>query len=359
MAGPGLSPRPSASAKPSLGARLRFMSVLSLSERQIAELVGRLERDGLFRRLLGAEDPAWRVVRRKRYARTRWAAGAFEMDEGRLRDSRGADAPARLAEDASLLPLLERVGREKFERYFVLAEEPLTDEAAAAACGLTADEARTLRDFALELAVRDEFFDPGAAPRPSPPGSSLGEIYGEGDSFGVAFFSPHLARGRYEVDYDAWRRLRKAEGFRAEDARAGGELLRQVEMLNMRMDNLQRLLREALETQKAFLAGGGREKLRVLSLREAARRLNIASSTACRLASGRLVRLPWKEDVPLAALFPQKKEVLREVLDARGDEIAGRTDAEVQALLSEAYQLRVPRRTVNYWRNKMSAEEAQ
>lgn len=353
-----VSPRLAAGAKVSLAARLRFMSVLSLSEREVGEFVGRLERDGLFRRLLGLEGAGWRVIRRKRYARTRWTAGAFDMDESRLRDARPADPPMSLTEDPELLPLLERLGREKFERYFVLPDEPLTDEQAAEACGLTAGEVRRLADFALELCVRAEFFAPGAAAAAPAAASCLGEVYGDGEDYGIAYFSPHLARGRYEVDYDAWRRMREDGRLSVADARAGADLLRQAEMLNMRSDNLQRLVREGLETQGAFLAGGDREKLRTLSLRETARRLNVASSTACRLVAGRSVRLPWKEEVPLAALFPQKKEVLREILEAREDELAGKTDSIVQKLLSESYQLRVPRRTVNYWRRKLGAPEA-
>jgi DNA-directed RNA polymerase specialized sigma54-like protein len=180
----------------------------------------------------------------------------------------------------------------------------------------------------------------------------VGRIAGDAfEGFRVEYFVPHLARGRYRVDKDAW--ARRKVSLSPGERRRAAELLGRAEALSLRADTFHRVLVEALDSEKEWLSGGEDAALRVLSQREAGRRLGLSSSTVSRAVAGRSVETPWGRQIRLADLFPQKKRVLREILSENAEALAGLSDRAVQEWLLSRRQLRVPRRTVNYWRRKL------
>ncbi len=233
----------------------------------------------------------------------------------------------------------------------------MTRREIAERCGLPEEKTRKIFDFLLRFSVQAEFFHPSSLPlAPEARPLCLGRVEGDMSAgFVLSFFSPHLARGRYRIDYDTWEHLSSQKMLSAEERRRAAVLLRQVEMLNMRSDNFHRVLQEVLEVERAYLGSGKGERKRTLSLRETSRRLGVSSSTVCRLVAGRSVVLPWGEEVLLSRLFPQKKEVLREILEGHAESLSKAGDGDVQRFLWDQYQLRVPRRTVNYWRHRLEA----
>lgn len=348
---------PSATAAPRarLSARLKMADLLKLPEPSVGTMVRDLERDPLFRRLLGMEggEP---VVRRRRFPRASLSGRFREITDDFLEGKTGMDVEGFLDGRRGAAELIRNITAEDFERHFLYQEESLSRDGLSAKFGWTSAQVDEVLDFVLEFSARAEFFRSAAAPanpHEAPP-VCLGRIEGDAfDGFTVAYDAPHLARGRYRVDGDAWERRKRA--MLPEERSRAASLLGRAEMLNMRADSLHRVLAEALEAGRVWLAAEGRRAPRTLSQREAGRRLGLSSSTVCRVAAGRSVRTPWGQEVRMADLFPQKKRVLRELLTEAADEVQGQTDAQVQAWLWAHHQLKVPRRTVNYWRRKLAA----
>ncbi len=340
-----------------LAARLKMVDMLSLPEKEAAVLIRDMERDPLFLALSSPADGG-AVLRRQRYPRTSLSSRFYEINESLLAGAPSLDVQNFLEERRGAAALVKSMGADVFERYFLHQEEPLSRPEIAERLDLTEAQVGSVFDFVLAFSAQADLFESSApsSPQPAERVLCIGRIEGDAfEGFRLAYFTPCLARGRYRVDKDAWEKRRAS--LSAQDRRRAAELLRRVDAFNMRSDTFQRVLTEALQSERAYLAGGGRERLKVLSLRETARRLSLASSTVCRVVAERSVQLPWGEEVRLSDLFPQKKRVLREVLEEGADAFSGRPDRAVQEWLLDRYQLKVPRRTVNYWRRKIAAEE--
>jgi hypothetical protein len=327
-----------------------MVGLLSLPEREAARLIRDMERDPLVIRLMDpSEGPP--VLSRRRRAGASLSGRFYEINEAVLAGAPSMDVESLVEKRREAAALIKSMGAEAFERHFLYQEEPLSRDALAGRLGLTPAQVDTVFDFLLDFSAEAEF-SPASAQAPSERPLCVGRVEGDSfEGFRVAYALPHLARGRYRVDRDSWEDRRRS--LSPADRRRAADLLRRVEALNMRADTFHRVVCEALEAGREYLAGGGRQGLRALSLRETARRLSLASSTVCRVVAGRSVQLPWGEEVLLADLFPQKKLVLREALMDSAEWVAGRSDREVREWLLERHRLPVPRRTVNYWRRKL------
>ena len=106
--------------------------------------------------------------------------------------------------------------------------------------------------------------------------------------------------------------------------------------------------------QSDFLSKNQDQSMRPISLRQLAHRLDLAPSTVSRAISGRSVQLPWGKEVPLIALLPGRRRVLREILS---DWIASAGPHETDAVLADRLRsergIKISRRTVNAVRNEL------
>ncbi len=350
-----LDASPRANAKVRLFSRLKIADLLQVPENEMARVIRDLEKDPVFKKFLGLEGSSYRIFHRQRYAGTQISGRFYDLQEDFLSSEGRFDAQGFLASRSSAIALIRSIGKTDFERYFLYQQAGASRSETAETLGITPAQVDDVFDFLLEFSVQAEFIHHSSlrtenASRPV----CLGRIEGNAlDGFSLACFLPHMARGKYRIDYDAWKELREREALPPEDIRRGSQIIQEVEMINLRSDNFHRAFQESLQTARAYLATGRPEKQRVLSLREASRRIGVSSSTVCRLVAGRSVILPWGEEVMLSRLFPQKKQVLCEILKNRQAEISEAGDGDVQRFLLRDYQLRVPRRTVNYWRGRL------
>lgn len=353
-----LDASPRSSAKVRLFSRLKIADLLQVPENEMARVVRDLEKDPVFKKFMGLEGGGYRIFHRQRYAGTHLSRRFYDLHEDLVSSANRFDAQGFLAGRSSVIALIRSIGKADFERHFLYQQAGYSRPEIARTLGLTPEQVDGVFDFLLEFSVQAEFIQPSSlrtenASRPI----CLGRIEGNPlDGFSLACFLPHMARGKYRIDYDAWKSLRENAALPPDEIRRGTQIIQEVEMINLRSDNFHRAFQESLQTARAFLATGRPEKQRVLSLREASRRLGVSSSTVCRLVAGRSVILPWGEEVLLSRMFPQKKQVLCEILKNRQAEFSQVGDGDVQRFLLNDYQLRVPRRTVNYWRGRLRQE---
>ena len=99
------------------------------------------------------------------------------------------------------------------------------------------------------------------------------------------------------------------------------------------------------------------EDLRPVSLRLLARRLQLSPSTVSRALAHRTVRLPWGREVPMIALVPGQRHVLKDVLRHWLLDSPSVTDATLARRLKVERGIDVSRRTVNAVRHVLHEEE--
>ena len=156
----GLTQKGDLRLRAQLLARVQTVQLLRMGETQIAELIRGIETDPLFQRLLYPATKEWKVVRFQPHPRTRLSGSFYEVDERVMSADAPADVSSLLEERKGVLEIIQRIGREAFEKHFLRAEEALAPEALAETLGLIPADVKRLQDFLLAFSVRAEFFDP-------------------------------------------------------------------------------------------------------------------------------------------------------------------------------------------------------
>ena len=132
-------------------------------------------------------------------------------------------------------------------------------------------------------------------------------------------------------------------------------LLKRLETVNLRQSTLFRLLEMIARLQTDYLKNERAEDVRPISLRQLAKRLDLAPSTVSRAFARRSVRLPSERELPLIAFVPGRRSVLRELLGQWLAVSVAVTDAALVERLKTERGISISRRTVNAVRHELKA----
>src|SRR4051794_30175927 len=116
---PKLTPRTAVRLQGKLLARLQTVQLLKMREGQIAELLSEVEKDPLFQKLLYPSRPDWKVIRYQPYPRTHLSSSFYELDDYTLPSQAPPEAGELLERNKDVVAFIQRMGRKKFERYFL------------------------------------------------------------------------------------------------------------------------------------------------------------------------------------------------------------------------------------------------
>lgn len=342
-----------------LQGRLAAAKWLSLSEPEVSAEIVDLESNEVFKKMVqGAQGDA-PVVRRSRWPASSLHAGFYELKDHLAEGSDSADISELLEEHKELLGIIRGIGAADFERYFLYGEEGVSLEEACRRVGIALELGRRISDLLLAVGARSEFF------RAAPDLRAAGIRYHciadieldprDPESLYFRFLSAYWARGRYVVDYDKLEAWKKRAGLSGTERRRLRQILKRMELINMRQDTLFQILSRTTTEQSAYLRSRLEHRRRPLSLRELARRIGVAPSTVSRAVGNRSVRLPWGEEVPLKTLLSGQRLVILSILsewERRGELGAGVTDEALMRRLASESGIAVSRRTVNECRRK-------
>jgi hypothetical protein len=358
----GVSVKQDLRVRATLLARVQTVQLLKMSEGKIADLIKQVESDPLFERLLYPLRPEWKIVRYKPHPRTRLSSSFYDIDQKPLAGDTPADVSGLLKDSHGVMSLIRKMGREKFEKYFLRAEENVSVPALAAECGVKEAEVHAVRDFLLTYSVRAEIFDPSARNASNGAAPTLGarritrlarlEVLPDGEVF-FEFLSPHLARGRYDIHYDRLQFLTRSPALKPEERRRLKAFVRRLELINWRQNTLYRILDLLCHGQRNYLASRDTLTKAPFTQRQMARKLSVAPSTVNRAIQNRSLLLPWGEELLLEELFHARKDLCVDVLESlaeRDPAFERLTDTEVQNRLVEKVGFPIPRRTVNTYR---------
>lgn len=338
--------------------RVKMAQAIKMPESEWAKLLSEVEHDPLFHELIDARAEGKRIIKFKRFARTGLAGQFYDSQDADVAGGTGDLPETLLDQKKHLLKLIEKIGQENFEKYFLYREESDTSDHIAKICNVTLEEARQVQDFVVDMAVQAEFYHPSklqASDKVKP--TVVGRIVRNADNtFTIAYFSPHLARGLYDIDRNALRRWQKNKKLDRDSAARLRKYVGLLELSNLKQGAFWRVIDHLLKAQITYFETQDMAKMAPVSLRKVAAKLEFAPSTLSRVLSNKSVLLPWDREILLLDLMPGQRRIVLEILDKLRNEGARQmTDMALSKLIEEKFQVKISRRTVTACRHVLDA----
>jgi Sigma-54, DNA binding domain len=338
--------------------RVKMAQAIQMRESEWARMLSEVEKDPLFQELLAARPENQRVITYKRHSRTTLSGQFYEVQDINVVGGQGGESPETLLNKKKhLLKLIEKIGQPNFEKYFLYREEGIPLEKIAVDCAIALPQAQELQDFILNMSVQAEFYHPSGLDKESTMRPTMvGKIIRNDDgTFSISFFSPHLARGRYEINRDAlkhWKKTKKLD--RIESARLR-KFVGLLELSNLKQGAFLRVVEYLLNAQQEYLDSGDMTKMAPVSLRQVSRILQFAPSTISRVMSTKSVLLPWDHEVMLVHLMPGRRKVVLEILEKMiSEEKKHHPDIYFSELMANKYGIKISRRTMTACRHALN-----
>lgn len=350
----GLSMNLKANQRLALLGRMRMAEWIEMPEKEFARQVEETEKDPLFQKLFFGSSDLPGAIRRQRWPGGRLSSSFYEGGAERvIGKGERVQVEEMLGEQARLLPLIRKMGQKDFERYFLHGEEAAPLEKIAEATALKLEEVQGIHRLLLELGAQSEFCLPSREPTFERSYACLARISFSEDEPVFEFYSPYWARGLYQIHYDSLENWKRSQQLSGAERKRMRHLIKKVETLNLRQNTLFRILESLTKLQFEYLRTRDETRLRPVSLRTLAKRLELAPSTVSRAMTGRSVHMPWGREAPLASLVPGQRRVLREVMAQWLEEGVSSSDASFTERLRKEYGIKISRRTVNAVRNEL------
>lgn len=339
----GIGIRASLKQKHSLAFRLKAVQLLSLSEPDAAAIAFKLELDPLFGKLRP-------FIRRESPRGSR-----FFLPLGN--EAGGIGAAIDWSAHAREISLIKRLGREKFEKYFLYGDIAYTESELSKVTGFSINDIRQIRGFIFSVSMLDH--------------GTIGVIHRTAQSHHysciakmeihrgkpvLSWLFPQLARGRYVVDFPALTAYVKTLS-RKESSRAL-KLVGIIKTLNARQSAIKNLVELAVKAQQKYFLTGDEFELIPFTASEAARKLGVYPSTVCRAASGRSILTPQGSELPLAYFLPNQRLVAINAISGILESGRKLTDTELMHELRKQCGIILSRRAVNECRRIASSRVA-
>ena len=337
--------------------RVKMAQAIRMPENEWAKLLSDVEKDPLFRELLSVKAGPKQIITYRRNGRTGISGQFYEMQDERVIGGSGMQPEALLQEKKHLLKLIEKIGQDNFEKMFLYRETPETLDEIAKSCGITTKEAKEVQDFILDMSVQAEFLHPSSLQTTNFVKPTLvGRIVRNDDgSYSMAFFSPHLARGQYDINHDALKNWQKKKGLNREEASKIRKFVGLLELSNLKQGAFWRVMEYLLVLHHEYFETKDESKMAPVSLRKVARHLQFAPSTISRVMGNKSVLLPWDREVLILDLMPGQRKVVLRVLDKVLSNLKTHlTDSELARKIAEEHGIRVSRRTITACRHLLT-----
>ena len=335
--------------------RMEQANLLEMPEDEFLKLVVEVERDPLFQRLYQKE----RLIRHQRFPKTDIASGFYEIKEAIVAGKGSADVETLLLDREPVVGQIRRLGLEKFKRYFLFPESGMKAEEIAKECGLAVSEVRKINSLIDEFSLLSEFYNPSAISSGVIRYSKVATVEKGRDGLIIGYFSPHLARGRYSIDYGRFEELKASGAFTEAEGKQARQLFKKLELINSRKDTLTQILQAVIDRQALYLESGDPKALLPFSQKELAKNTGLIPSSVSRAITGKSIGTPWGEEIPLKYLFPRpkrfRKELLKQLLETEDGLLS---DEAIRARLREKFGVAISRRLVASLRKELKIPAA-
>jgi len=330
--------------------RMQQASMLQMSEDEFHRLIIEVERSPLFLRLCNKE----KLIHYKRFPRTGISSTFYQLKEEAVADTGSLNIESLLLNKEHLVHLIQRLGMERFKRYFLFPESGMTLDGIARECDLDAVQVQEINRLIDDFSIMSEFYHPSNFSSDRIHYSKVASVDREEEGFVINYFSPLVARGRYLISYERFEELNKSGAFSRDEARETRQLFRKLELINSRKDTLNQILQGIVDRQTLYFQTGNSRSLLPFSQKEMANKIGLAPSSVSRAIRCRSIDTPWGDEVPLKHFFPRpkrfRKELLGQLLE-EDDELS--SDEMIRARLWEKFGVSISRRSVANLRKEL------
>ena len=330
--------------------RMEQANLLEMPEEEFQRVITEIERNPLFQRLYQKE----KLIRRQRLPRTDISPSFYELKEEIIADKGSLDVESLLLNKEHIVRQTQKLGLEKFKRYFLFPESGMTLEEIAAECDLDVSEVRKINSLIDEFSIMSEFYHPSNVTSGGIRYSKIASMERGEEGFVIGYFSPSFARGRYLIDYERLEELKAAGVFTEAESREARQLFKRLELINSRKDTISQILQNIIDKQALYLESGDLRSLLPFSQKELAKKIGVASSSVSRAIRGKSIDTPWGEEIPVKHFFPRpkrfRKELLRQLLET-GNELS--SDEAIRTKLWEKFGVAISRRSVANLRKEL------
>jgi len=336
--------------------RVKLANLIEISEGDFTKIIKKIESKPLFKRLFSPSNPQEKVISYRRFPWSELSKRFYELKEDMAVDRSSPDIVPLLDSRKKIVPIIKGLGIDKFKKYFLYSDGELSYKDISLACNLQEKEVMEIMALIDDFSIYNEFFNPSMInPGGSICYSKVAKIEKEdsGD-FVINFFSPHIAKGRYWINYEKLAEMKKKEVFSQTELKKIGKLINTLEAINMRKSIIYRIIKNILEKQSIYLTTANPGNLIPLTQRELAKRINTDPSLISRAIGRRSIETPWGEEYPLKYFFPSKKTNIKGLIS---DIINGGkcmyTDEEIKRELKRAFNIDISRRSVASYRKEL------
>jgi len=336
--------------------KMEQATLLEMPEDDFNRLIIEIEQSPFFQRLYRKE----KLIHHQRLPRTDIASSFYQLKEEVVADTGDIDIESLLLNKEQIVHQIQKLGQEKFKKYFLFSESGTTTEQIARNCNLEISEVKKINDLINEFSVRSEFYHPSNIVSGSIHYSKVASIEQDDKGFVIGYFSIPLARGRYSIDYEKFEGLKTDGKLTEAEAKEARQLFKKLELMNSRKDTLTQILQHIIDKQQLYLDSGNLKTLLPFSQKELAEKIEMAPSSVSRAIRGKSIATPWGKEVPLQHFFPRTKrfkmELLRQLLET-DNRLS--SDEAIRSRLQEKFGVAVSRRSVSNLRRELKFPAAQ
>jgi len=324
--------------------------LLEMPEEEFNRLVSEIERSPIFRRLYQKE----RLIRYQRFPRTDISSSFYRLKEEAVANKGSLDVESLLLNKEHIVGEIQKLGLEKFKRYFLFPEIGLTEEEIAMECDLAVSEVQKINSLIDEFSILSEFYHPSALNSERIHYSKIASVERKKEGFVIGYFSTSFARGRYSIDYERFEESKTRGAFTETEVKEAKQLFKTLELINSRKATVSQILQSIVEQQSLYLESGDSRSLLPFSQKELASKIGLAPSSVSRAIRGKSIDTPWGAEIPLKHLFPRprrfRKEIIRQLLET---ETGLASDEAISARLRDKFSVAISRRSVANMRKEL------
>jgi transposase len=270
-------------------------------------------------------------------------------------DTGSVDIESLLLNKEYVVHQIQKLGLEKFKRYFLYPEPEMRPEDIALECNMELSEVHQLNGLVDELSILSEFHSQSAlSPAHGIHYSKVASVERGPEGFVIGYFSRSIARGRYSIDHERFGELQRNGAFTRAEAGQITQLFRRLELINSRKDTVARILQHIVERQRLYFESGDSSALLPLSQRELAKGVGLVPSSISRAIRGKSLETPWREEKALKDFFPRpkrfRKELVRRLLETERE---FSSDEAIRDRLEREFGVSISRRSVASLRKEL------
>ncbi len=335
--------------------RIKLADLMELSERDFAKIIKKIESDPLFKKLFSPSNRQEKVVSYLRFPQSGLAKSFYELKEDIAVDRSSLNIESFLDSRKEVIPLIKRLGIDKFKKYFLYNDGKLSYKDVSLVCNLAEKEVMKIMTLIDDFSIHSDFFNPSVINLDRNISYSKIAKVEKDDSgdFVISFFSPHLVKGRYWINYEKLAEL-KNRVFSQAELKKIDRLLYALKAINTRKSIIYQVIRKILKKQAIYFATTNPKDLVSLSQRELAKEMNVNPSLISRAIAHRSIETPRGEEYPVKYFFLSRKKIIKRLItDIIDDGKCIYTDEGIRGELRKAFDIDISRRSVASYRKEL------